>query len=170
MSAQLDKPHHPPYQAPLVLATGLLTAQSLALLLTVSFVALRLQPNIIALGEFSTAIGLPADIVLDILLFVAAYGLLAVIGLILAVALGFRRATAWLLAMMQQAGVLGVALYFHFALRDSLVTSWGIIYFIMASSIVVVLYLNTADLRLAFRAVTSAGAATHPSTGGGGAQ
>ncbi len=74
---------------------------------------------------------------------------LAVAAFPVAGGLFFQRHWGWLLAMFLQSAMLGVCLYFFFGLRQSLVTRNGVIYAIMASCIVTVLYLNSTDVRLA---------------------
>ena len=75
-------------------------------------------------------------------------GALAMVG---ALGLVWRRRSAWSLAMVIQAAIQGVSLYFYFGLPAAAVVRTGLIYGIMASGILVVLYLNSADVRLAFR-------------------
>lgn len=136
--------------------TSLLPVRISALLLALQALALVVISSMLwsrALPQITQTDVLPAASVLDMLLFALLFFPLGVLGLAVALGLVLRWRHAWLPAMLLQAVILGVALYFYFALPRAAVTHNGIIYTILTSCIVVVLYLNTTDVRMAFRRV-----------------
>ena len=130
---------------PVRIAATLLALQSVALMAVSGALWLSIVP-LVEEGDLLTAAP-----VLDALLFVALFVPLGLLGLVGALGLVLRRRSAWSLAMVIQAAIQGVALYFYFGLPAAAVVRTGLIYGIMASGILVVLYLNSAEVRLAFR-------------------
>ena len=150
--------------APVRISAGLLLFQAAALLLLVWLVWQRLAPL------FSAEAFLPAPDTLDALLLLVILAPVSILAAPAAAGLFARRRWAWLLAMLIEAALLGLCLYFYFGLRESVVTRNGIIYAIMASCIVLVLYLNSTDVRLAAGTVDPRSSAGTPASGeaGGG--
>lgn len=137
---------------------GMMSVRISALLLTVQALTLIGLSSWVWLGatpQMDDGDVLPTTAVLDILLSAVVFFPLGLLGLLGALALASRWRRAWIPAMLLQAAILGVCLYFYFALPSATVSVTGVIYVIMASCIVVVLYLNTADVRLAFHAAPS---------------
>lgn len=122
-----------------------LALQCLALVALSAGLWARIAPSMAGGDLLATAA------VLDTLLFVVLFLPLGALGLLAALGLVLRRRGAWLLAMLVQAVIQGAALYFYFGVPTSQVVRTGVVYAVMASAIVVVLYLNSADVRLAFR-------------------
>ena len=130
---------------PVRIAATLLALQSVALLAVSGALWLSVVP-LVEEGDLLTAAP-----VLDALLFIVLFVPLSILGLVGALGLVLRRRSAWSLAMVIQAAIQGVSLYFYFGLPAAAVVRTGLIYAVMATGIVVVLYLNSADVRLAFR-------------------
>lgn len=131
------------HTVPVRISAGLLLLQAGALLLLVWLLWQRLSPL------FAAEAFLPAPDTLDALLLLVVLMPVSLLALPAAAGLFGRRRWAWLLSMLIEAALLALCLYFYFGLPDSVVTRNGIIYAIMASCIVLVLYLNSADVRLA---------------------
>lgn len=129
--------------APVRISAGLLLVQAAALLLLVWLLWQRLAPL------FAADAFLPAPDTLDALLLLVVLTPVSILAAPAAAGLFVQRRWAWLLAMLLEAVLLGLCLYFYVGLPESIVTRNGIIYAIMASCIVMVLYLNSTDVRLA---------------------
>jgi hypothetical protein len=86
---------------------------------------------------------------LDTLSFSTMFALIAVVGLFTSVAFFLRRHSAWLVAMTLQGVILSFCLWIYFLTTSHLRASL-FIYFIMLYSVLLVLYLNTTDVRRAF--------------------
>lgn len=97
----------------------------------------------------------PSPRTVDTALFVTVFAVVAVLLAITALALFFQRRGAWLAAMILQGILLFICLYLYFMTRSYLRNSaWT--YIIMGYSALIVLYLNTTDVRTAFLARTRA--------------
>jgi hypothetical protein len=95
----------------------------------------------------------PSPMAVDTFLFSAGYGAVALALLLTGVSFYFRRRSAWVVAIALQGLVLGFALWVYFGTTSHFRQSpW--LYAIMAYSVLLVLYLNTADVRTAFLART----------------
>ncbi|RIK42940.1 MAG: hypothetical protein DCC55_07260 [Chloroflexi bacterium] len=98
-------------------------------------------------------IAVPSPMAVDTFLFTAGYGIIAVMLLMTATSFYFQRRSAWVIAIALQGLALGFALWIYFGTTSHFRQSpW--LYVIMAYSVILVLYLNTADVRTAFLART----------------
>jgi hypothetical protein len=86
---------------------------------------------------------------LDTLSFSTMFTVIAVVALFTAFAFFLRRRSAWLVAMTLQGVILFCCLWIYFLTTSHLRAS-PVIYLIMLYSILLVLYLNTTDVRQAF--------------------
>jgi hypothetical protein len=86
---------------------------------------------------------------LDTLSFSTMFTLIAVVAFFTAFAFSLRRRSAWLVAMTLQGVILFCCLWIYFLTASHLRASL-FIYLIMLYSILLVLYLNTTDVRQAF--------------------
>lgn len=95
----------------------------------------------------------PSPKAVDTFLFGAGYGAVAIALLLTAASFYFQRRNAWIIAIALQGLALGFALWIYFGTTSHFRRSpW--LYAIMAYSVILVLYLNTADVRTAFLART----------------
>lgn len=140
---------------PVRISALLLASQALMLLGLSGWVWMQATP-LLATGDV-----LSAAAILDTLLFAAMFLPLGLLGLLSALMLATHRRRAWIPAMLLEAAILGVSLYFYFALPSATVSANGTIYAVMLSCIVMVLYLNTTDVRQTFH-LTTARAVTSP--------
>jgi hypothetical protein len=93
---------------------------------------------------------------LDTLSFSTMFTLIAVVTFFTAIAFFLRRRSAWLVAMTLQGVILFCCLWIYFLTTSHLRASL-FIYLIMLYSILLVLYLNTTDVRQAFWQMADSG-------------
>jgi len=95
----------------------------------------------------------PSMYALEVTLLLVIFGPIALLLLFVALFFSLRRQWAWLVAITAQGLILFSCLWFHFQ-SEFVLRSANWLYAGMLYSVLMVLYLNTTDVRLAFRTYT----------------